>query len=187
MKKIKLAFITMCLLFVGVNIMMQAQGDPKEKEYDYILVLGTQLNGKEPSPMLDERIKKAYNDYTLGISDKIIASGRQAPNEEISEALAIKNRLVELGVPEEDILLEENSSRTRENLIYSFEEYGEKDTKMLVVSNQFHLWRVELLAKDIGVEIDTDGAKTPDSFKIKYYIREYAALFKFALEKVGII
>lgn len=48
-------------------------------------------------------------------------SGGQGPDEVISEALAMKNYAVEMNIPEEDILMEDKSTNTKENLLFSTE------------------------------------------------------------------
>lgn len=94
------------------------------------------------------------------------------------------------GVPAEQILLEEESHNTWENLRRSravLEEHGyDVADGVVVVSNAFHLTRVRMLAERLGYgEISTLGA--PSSHlpsRLKMYIREPIALVKsFVLDR----
>ena len=79
------------------------------------------------TPLLKSRIDKAVEAYhqSLNPNVKIIASGGRGGDEKIS-AQAIYNYLLEeTDVPREAILLEEDSTTTYENLLFS-KEMGEK-------------------------------------------------------------
>ena len=63
-------------------------------EADYIIVLGSKVNGTKPSYSLQYRIDKAA-EY-LKSHDKAIAIVSGGKGEDISEALAMKNELMKL-------------------------------------------------------------------------------------------
>ena len=93
--------------------------------------------------------------------------------------------LIQGGVAEEQIRLEDQSSNTMENLVFSRELLAREgieveETDVLVVSNGFHLTRARMLAGRFGYgEISTLAA--PSSHlpsRLYMYIREPLALVK---------
>ena len=90
------------------------------------------------------------------------------------------------GVPGENILLEDRSHNTAENLRYTVELLAEAgydgSAGVVVVSNGFHLTRVRLLWDRVcGQEWDLSTLAAPSSHlpsRLKMYIREPFALVK---------
>ena len=100
--------------------------------------------------------------------------------------------LMEQGVEEECILLEEASHNTVQNLRYTarlLEEEGyDMEQDIVVVSNGFHLTRVRMLFERIwGGDENLSTLAAPSSHvpsRIKMYIREPLALVKsFVLDR----
>ncbi len=87
----------------------------------------------------------------------------------------MKKYLLEHGVSEDCIIEENKSKTTHENFNNSFKIVGK--SKVLVATNDFHMFRSLLLAKKIGFEAQPLNAKTPKSIKYKMYIREFPAVF----------
>ena len=149
-----------------------------------MIILGCQVRADGPSVLLQDRLDTAL-DYLEDHPDMtVIASGGQGPDEHISEAEAMADYLVEHGFPEGQILLEDESHNTSQNLMYTrelLEESGlDWQGNLLVVSNGFHLARVRMLAQRYGLgEISTLAA--PSSHipsRLMMYIREPLALVK---------
>ena len=149
-----------------------------------MVILGCQVRADGPSVLLQDRLDTAL-DYLEDHPDMtVIASGGQGPDEHISEAEAMADYLVEHGFPEGQILLEDESHNTSQNLMYTrelLEESGlDWQGNLLVVSNGFHLARVRMLAQRYGLgEISTLAA--PSSHvpsRLMMYIREPLALVK---------
>ena len=153
-------------------------------EPSIMIILGCQVRADGPSVLLQDRLDTAL-DYLEDHPDMtVIASGGQGPDEHISEAEAMADYLVEHGFPEGQILLEDESHNTSQNLMYTrelLEESGlDWQGNLLVVSNGFHLARVRMLAQRYGLgEISTLAA--PSSHvpsRLMMYIREPLALVK---------
>ena len=143
---------------------------PKKKYYDFIIIHGAGLlNGEKVTPLLK----------SLNPNVKIIASGGQGGDEKISEAQAICNYLLEeTDVPREAILLEEDSTTTYENLLFS-KEMGEKlvaSPRFLFVTNDYHVFRTSTYARRIGMKGDGLGCRTAAYYIPSAFIREYIAL-----------
>ena len=157
------------------------QGDPQ-----IMVILGCQINPWGPSVLLQDRLDKAL-DYLEDHPDMtVVVSGGQGPDEHISEARCMYDYLTEHGVDEEQILLEDRSSNTVENLRYTMElladERYDTTADMVVVSNGFHLTRVRMLwSRVCGGDDNLSTLAAPSSHvpsRLKMYIREPLALVK---------
>lgn len=157
------------------------------KDADYIIILGTKVNGTEPSLTLQNRIYAAANYLKKNRETIAIASGGKGPNEGISEAIAIKQGLITKGIGEDRIVLEDQSSRTTENIAYSKKLLPSKKHTGLVVSNYFHIYRARIIAQDNSLSLYALPAKTPIAEAPKWYFREYLAITKYYLERAHII
>ncbi len=139
---------------------------PKKKHYDFIIIHGAGLlDGERVTPLLKPRIDKAVEAYhELKNQDfKLIASGGQGGDEKISEAQAICNYLLEeTDVPREAILLEESSTMTYENFLFS-KEMGKRlvaSPRFLFVTNDYHVFRTSTYARQLCMKGDSLGCRT---------------------------
>ena len=155
---------------------------PKKQYYDFIIIHGAGLlNGERVTPLLKRRIDKAVQAFHQSKNPhiRLIASGGQGSDEKISEAQAIYNYLVEnTDVPKEAILLEEKSTTTYENLLFS-KEIGEQlveNPRFLFVTNDYHVFRTSMYARQIGMQGDGLGCSTASYYIPSAFIREYVAV-----------
>ena len=157
------------------------RGDPQ-----VMVILGCQVKPWGPSVLLQDRLDKAL-DYLKDHPDlTIVVSGGQGPDEPVSEARCMYDYLTAHGVPAENILLEERSHNTWENLRYSIAlleaEGRDPAGGTVVVSNGFHLARVRMLwARAAGGEEGLSLLAAPSSHlptRLKMYVREPVALVK---------
>ena len=155
---------------------------PKKQHYDFIIVHGAGLlNGERVTPLLKRRIDKAVQAFYQSKNPhiRLIASGGQGSDEKISEAQAIYNYLVEnTDVPKEAILLEEKSTTTYENLLFS-KEIGEQlieNPRFLFVTNDYHVFRTSTYARKLKMKGDGLGCRTAGYYIPSAFIREYVAL-----------
>lgn len=157
------------------------QGDPQ-----VMVILGCQVKPWGPSILLQDRLDKAL-EYLADHPDMtVVVSGGQGPDEHVTEAFAMAEYLIAHGVPEENILLEEESHNTWQNLNRTAELLAEQgyDTAadMVVVSNGFHLTRVRMLwSRVFGEDGSLSTLAAPSSHvpsRLKMYIREPLALVK---------
>lgn len=150
---------------------------------DYLIVLGAKLNGTIPSLVLKERIDAAA-EYLKGNEEAIaIASGGRGPGEDISEAESIKRELINSGISESRIIIEDRSTNTYENIRFSKKLIPQNGKVGIIVTNNFHVYRSVSIAKDQGLDLYSLPAKTPKSAIIKSYTREYLAITKYYLKK----
>lgn len=188
MKKITLKTITILALivlvsFLIVEVLMIVEGSRKTVDkVDYVIVLGARLYGDKPSPALLERLKVAKGYLSENKDVKVIVSGGQGIDEDISEAQAMKKYLVDNGIDKDRIIIEDKSTSTFENLQFSLEKIKGIDDKenanVLIATNKYHIFRAKFLAKRLGMIPYGLPAKTPISIVVPQYIREYFAVIK---------
>lgn len=171
-KRYKICIVAMILLVTyvlvnGISICLFSAKDQKCTA-DVAIVLGASTHNGEVSPVYRERINHGISLYEEGYVRKIIVTGGVGNGNEESDAYAAKMYAISKGVPEEDILLEEVSGITQENLENAkilMDEHGY--TTAIVVSDPLHMKRAMLLAKDEGIEAYSSPTPTTRYISIK--------------------
>ena len=173
-------YIFLALMFYTIIIRII----PRRAGYDYVIALGAGLlGGERVSRLLGDRLDKAAKVYKRSYTAcKIICSGGQGPDEKLSEAEAMKNYLIEKRqIPAEDILLEDRSTDTMENLVNSKalieSRKGRKITA--VVTSSYHIFRAMVYARRISFPVTGIGSHVAFYYWPSAMIREYAALVKY--------
>ncbi len=152
-KFIKLALVAVSLFIVYVfcSIAFFSTVDEK-KSADAAIILGAAAWYKRPSPVFEERIRHGLWLYRNGYVKKLILTGGKSKNAPYSEAFVARRYAVNHAIPEEDILIEEESLTTRENLANAkklMEEHGLNTA--IIVSDPIHMKRAMQIARDIGI------------------------------------
>lgn len=119
-------------------------------EADAILVLGARVYADgNVSLMLHDRLTTGYELYRMGKAGKILVSGDHA-RKDYDEVNAMKNVLMEKGVPPEDIFMDHAGFSTYESLYRARDIFQVK--KVIVVSQEYHLMRALFIARELGLE-----------------------------------
>ena len=150
-----------------------------------MVILGCKVESWGPSILLQDRLDKAL-DYLEDHPDlTIVVSGGQGDDEHQSEAQCMYDYLTDHGVDGGQILMEDQSHNTWENVCFTQEllqAEGVDTSEMLVVSNGFHLARVRMLwDRAWEGEYTLSTLAAPSSHipsRLKMYIREPLALVK---------
>lgn len=148
---------------------------------DYLMILGAGLRGEEISLTLQKRMEKGVEYLNSNPEALVIVSGGQGADEEITEAEAMKRYLVDKGIKEARIIKEEKSTSTMENFKNTKEivlKDNNENIRILIVTNDFHMFRAKLLAKRNGFTAFGLPSTTPWSILPNCYIREYFAVLK---------
>ncbi|MGL4849834.1 MAG: YdcF family protein [Clostridium sp.] len=149
--------------------------------YKYEIILGGGLNGDKPGPMLENRLNLGIEYLNLHKDTKVIVSGGQGSNEEVSEALAMRNYLMEHGINKDRILEDNKSKNTVQNIAFSkkiLEEQGAINDTALIVTDDFHLYRAELIANELGVKNTGIGCKSDWKVSLTYTILAFPNTIK---------
>lgn len=173
------------LLAVGLAVFLLLEGciisgmigSPKEP-VEYLIVLGAQVKGTRVSKALHQRLSRAA-EYLQEHEDTIvIVSGGQGSGEDISEAQAMKNWLIEQGIARERILEEDKSVNTSQNIRFSQELIEDKEAAVGIVSNDFHVFRAVHIAKAQGLDAVSIPAPSSPGMYPHYMMREAFAVIK---------
>lgn len=176
---------------------------PRRRKYDYIIIHGAGLDGTRPTPLLAGRIDKALELWNKQHQQgKFVASGGQGADEVVSEAQAMRDYLLEKGVPADAILMEGKSTTTWENLknsiaviradratsggtdaasddVTASDSAGAcGDFTTAVVSSDFHVFRCAEYAHNLGIKADGIGSHTKGWYWPTAFIREFIAITK---------
>ncbi|MGL5712017.1 MAG: YdcF family protein [Paraclostridium sp.] len=154
---------------------------PVNKDIDYIIVLGSGLIGDRVPPLLKSRLDKGIEIYNKqirkGVNCKMIVSGGQGPDELVSEASAMGKYLLSQGIKESDVILEDKSTTTYENMKFS-KNIMDKSSKYnsIFVTNNYHVFRASIFARKVGLKANGVGAPTAFYFLPSALIREFIAI-----------
>lgn len=91
----------------------------EEPGLDYVIVLGAKVKEHTVSNSLKKRLDKAIDYAQKNPETYLVLSGGKGADEPISEAQAMYKYLVYNGVRPEQLLLEDRSASTVENIAYS--------------------------------------------------------------------
>lgn len=144
----------------------------------FAVILGAKVNGETPSLSLQFRLDAALKYAKEYPNIKLILSGGQGPGENITEAEAMKRYLIENGISEDRLLLEEHSTSTYENILFSKKLLPASINTITIITSDFHLSRARILASTLGLQSDAISAKTPRAVEFKLTTRERLALLK---------
>lgn len=139
---------------------------------DYVVVLGAGLIGDQVTPLLASRIEKGIAIYQKHPGSKLIMSGGQGPDELMAEGQAMANYAFEQGIPVEDIVIENQSTNTEENLKFSYA-LMKPGSRFALVTNYYHVFRALLLARKLKIKCIGYGARTKFYFSLNAFIREF--------------
>ena len=114
----------------------------------YILVFGASVYGNKVSHALSQRLDTAYDIYKSGKSNKIVVSGDHQ-TKDYNEVSAMKNYLVEKGVPEIAIIMDHNGIDTFSSVKDMKDNYP--DENFIFVTQEEHLKRALYYAEKLNI------------------------------------
>lgn len=92
---------------------------PSRDNLDYVIVLGARVKEHTVSNSLKKRLDRAIIYAERNPDTKLVLSGGKGPGEAVSEARAMYDYMVYNGIRPDQLLLEETSTSTVENIAYS--------------------------------------------------------------------
>lgn len=120
---------------------------------DCAIVLGAAMDGNAPSPVFEERIRHAINLYQAGFVRKLVFTGGTGAGQSHSEGSVARAYAIRHGVPAGDILIEEVSRTTRQNLTEArWLMRGSGLVSAILVSDPLHMRRAMLMAGNLGIK-----------------------------------
>ena len=173
-----LLIIGLLVFFAIIGIILGKYKSKGGKNLDYIIVPGAQIRADGPSTVLRYRLEEAALYLKENPTTLCVVSGGKGSNEPVTEARGMADFLIKLGISEDRILLEENSTNTAENMQFSLKLIPE-NAKIGIVTNNFHVSRALYLAKRFG-KPDAEGiaAKSTPLYAPNNVVREVFGLIK---------
>lgn len=178
-------YITWSIYYYGYQI------DKTDYRADSALVLGAAVWGEKPSPIFRERINHAIWLYRTGRVRMLIFTGGTPQNHYPTEAEVGRRYAIKQGIAPSDILIENRSRTTYENLKNASEEGHSIGLKSyLIVSDHYHMCRAMLIAHDLGMRVFPSPTKTTRyqtrGLRVRFLVQEtyhYIAYLVFKMSR----
>ena len=134
------------------------------------------------TPLLKARVDKAIEFAKLqkektGKDIIFLPSGGKGDDEIIAEAEAMKNYLIKQGIDQKNIIVENKSTSTLENMKFSNSIIinNNPDAKISFSTTNYHVFRSGVIANECGIDCEGIGSKTKFYFYTNALIREFIA------------
>jgi uncharacterized SAM-binding protein YcdF (DUF218 family) len=171
-KKMMIVAFIMLLFFTNPFILYEAmrayevdavRKEELRKNYDYAILLSGMLTYDDYYDRINfqrsaDRLMQTLDLYHEGRVKKIFITGGSGEifNQKDKEAIILKDYLIKIGIPEEDILVESNSRNTYENAKESVKVLPpDKGYTFLLITSAFHMRRAVACFKKQGYSFDT--------------------------------
>ena len=125
-----------------------------------LMVLGMRLAGDAMTPDYRCRLECAYTLYAQQRVRQILILGGRSGASRLSEAECGRNLLLSKGVKAQDLVMEDRSRDTLENLRNARKllvDQGQQN--LIMITNRYHLARSELIARGLGMTPVLRGAE----------------------------
>ncbi|TMV43893.1 YdcF family protein [Paenibacillus mesophilus] len=123
----------------------------QERDADALIILGYRCDDGQIHPFLQDRLDTSIRLMEKRRYQRVILSGGAVASSR-SEAEIMRDYLIRRGIREEQILLEQRSRNTVQNMVNCkilMVQYGLETC--LLVSNSFHIRRMKYIMKDLGI------------------------------------
>ena len=140
---------------------------------DVAVVLGARVIHGEACPVLRERVRHGVELWCRGQVRRVMLTGGRAQDWGVSECEAARRAAIELGAPEEVLILESSSRTTWENMVQAhhlMQQHGLETA--LIVSDPPHMMRAMAMARRAGLRAEP----APTAFT-RYRSRRKRAVF----------
>ena len=177
---IKVALLAiLCLLLIGGAILFIVGGDDTATlQEDTVIVLGTTVQGDQPTEALRMRLDAAVEYHKQNPGAQIIVTGGQGTDENDSEASVMAKYLQNAGVPETSIIKEDKATSTVENFAFA-KAHLQAGHKVCFITNDFHIYRAGVLAEQAGIQNATHlHGNTPLAMVVPNCFRESIVVLK---------
>ena len=167
-------YLLLFIVLYALLILIGAISFNTEKA-DYLILLGCGLEKDNESLTMLRRVNRAVEYLNNNPDTKVIVSGGYTTNSEVSEASVMKRLLLEKNIVENRIIVEDRATNTIENIKYSYE-FIEKNSKVVICSNEYHVFRAKVIASILGYKCKSISCISDISEFIKHIFIEEVAL-----------
>ncbi len=176
-----ICFFAVCICHGALSVAFARFNPPPKNIPATVVVLGCQLEGDEPSPMLKRRLDTAAAYLQKNPQAVCIVSGGLGENSIISEAEAMQSYLLKQGISANRIFTENLSKNTRQNLLYSMQVVHKHNLPehAVISTDGFHQFRAYIYARQAGFpKINSVSGFTPPALAVVYSAREFFAVLQ---------
>ena len=175
-----------CIFFSACICSLMASFRKPIYDRNFVIILGCGLK-KDGTllPLLKGRADKAIEfvksqKENTGKRCVFVPSGGKGSDEIIAEGEAIRNYLVEQGIDGNDIIVENKSTTTLENMMFSKKLIDEKmpDAKVAFATTRYHLFRSGMYSNVAGLNAIGIGSKTKWYFWPNAFLREFVGVLR---------
>ncbi|MGH7656578.1 MAG: YdcF family protein [Gemmatimonadaceae bacterium] len=129
------------------------------RKADAIIVMGAAQYQGKPSPVLRVRLDHALALWQRGLASRLVLTGGIGEGDTISEAEVSRVYVMARGVPDSAILLENDGRTSAQSLRAAVDLLHEQELRTaIVVSDPFHMLRLEILGRRYGIDPYTSPA-----------------------------
>lgn len=177
-KKILIAVLSIVLigiiLFTSTLVSVVSHAQHTASNESTVIVLGCRIWGSTPSRALVARANAAKEHLEKNPDAVAILSGGQGSDENLSEAQAMYNILVEGGINPERLYLEDKSTSTDENILFSKKIIEEKglSKNVAIATSDYHQKRAEMICKKNGLTATSLPSQSSKYTIPTFYTRE---------------
>lgn len=149
---------------------------------DAIVVLGAAQYDGRPSPVFQARLDHGAALYREGWADLVVVTGGIVPGDRVSEATAGRRYLLGLGIPPDSIVVQAEGRSTAGSMdAVAGWLRGQGQDRVLLVSDPFHLARLRIEARRLGLDAWTSPTTTSPissrlAIELPYLLQEAAKL-----------
>jgi len=157
---IVVAVILMALGWAAVVVAVAVQAAHDQATgADAIAVLGAaQYNGR-PSPVFRARLDHAATLYQRGLAPTVLVTGGVGARDTLNEANVGRSYLVRLGIPDEAVIPLAGGHDTFSSIDQVRRWFDGRDSRrVLLVSDGFHMLRLQIIARRLGLTPYTSPA-----------------------------
>ncbi len=184
-----------CMLIGTIIAGIIAARHEPEPDKDFVIILGCGIRKDgTPTPILRSRIDRALAFYKkqkakTGKELVFVTSGGQGPREVTTESASMKRYLLEQGIPETQIIEEDRSTSTLENMKFSKEKIFEvnPEAKIAFSTSNYHVFRSGIFTRRVKMRAIGMGARTKWYFWPNAAVREFVSLVVSHKVKQGLI
>lgn len=206
---IPVSLVTLCasgmVILLVVQILIFGRIPPTaESSLDYVIVLGASVKSDGISKTLKLRLDKAAEYAAENPDTVLVLSGAQGEGEPMTEAEAMRLYLLAQGVPPMQMLLEERSHSTLENIVFSrgiiekdreekrahwqknkpelafpAMKVADKPTRIGIITSNFHLYRARMIARKQGMtDVKGIASESDRVLFVHFCLRDSLAILK---------
>ena len=167
MRRVLVGLLALVLAYFAVTTTLVARwmGKDERPRVDAIVVLGAAQYDGRPSAIYEARLEHALDLWADKVAPVLVFTGGKEEGDRFTEGGSGARWALARGVPEEDILTEEQSRTTYQNLagarrLLERRHPGGGRHRIVVVSDPFHMFRAVRQAADLGMDAYPSPTRT---------------------------